>query len=542
MSSTLVSSGPETLALCLDPASVYRVLYATTADALGQCPVGVYLAQADGSFALDLEALHPEHTDPTLSIDESHSELCRVFAYRDRPLGALRFDAKPLLDETWERWLDAEFAPALFRSSYLSDTLQENRRAKEQLFYLDEMAHRLGELDLETLLVNILELTTGYLAADLASITLMRHDRCETAVDWGLPHEALESLRLSDGRPALAAVLEDRKPRLLLAEDFALDDASPYRFQHLLVLPLITQDNIWGSINLVSPERVRNAEDPHLDAVQSGVALAATAVENALLLEIKLESEREQAQLKLGHQIQSSLIPQEAPQVDGWQIAGSSVSATMIGGDYLDYFEMPDGRYGMVVADVAGKGVPAGLIMTATRAMFRAAVIQHSDPSAVLGAVNRLLCDEDFSGRFVTAIFLSIDTESAKADYAVAGHDAPVIHRDDTGTVEVLANPALPLGLRAEGEAASGSFTIRSDDSLVMFTDGVTEAMNADREQFSTERLVAVLEQHASSSAPQLLEHIVDAIDEHCGARPRHDDTTLIVVRRVVAEEKGIEG
>ncbi len=538
MSLSVSPSVAEDLALSLDPASVYRILYDFTADALGQCPIAVYIAQSDGSFVLDEDAPHAEV--PThLSAADARSSKCRIFHYRDRALGLLHFDAAPSPREEWEQWLDTEFSPALFRACYLAKTLDESRRAKEQLYYLDEMAHRLGELDLETLLVNILELTTGYLGADLGSITLLRDGRCEPGVDWGFPHSALESLQLKDGTPALEWALESRRPQLLRAEDLHFDSESPYQIEHLLILPLCTGDNTWGSINLVAPERVRGLEDPHLEAVQSGVALAATAVENALLLEIKLESEREQAQLKLGHQIQSALIPQHAPHLEGWEVEGSSTSATMIGGDYLDYLELPDGRYGMVVADVAGKGVPAGLIMTATRAMFRAAVNQHSDPKSILESVNRLLCTEDFGGRFVTAIAVAIDTDGACVDYAVAGHDAPVIHRRSRGITEALTNPALPLGLKEEAEPATGSFTMDEGDSMVIFTDGVTEAMNAEREQFSTERLAAVLERHPRSPAERLLHDIVEAIDDHCGDQPRHDDTTLIVVRRQCAAEKG---
>jgi serine phosphatase RsbU (regulator of sigma subunit) len=536
---TLAPDETSALALCLDPASVYRVLERVSSESLGQAPCAVYLARPNGCFALDPDAPHHESAPRELSEEQARQPRCHIFEYRDRPLGALRFDTPPVPDQEFERWLQAEFAPALFRSSYLTETLRENRHAKEQLHYLDEMARRLGELDLDTLLVNILELTTSYLGADLASITLVKEDRWQTAIDWGLPHEAMVSLSLRDGRLALAAVAASRQARLLTAAELITDKDTPYRFESLLILPLCTQDNVWGSINLVAPERVQQGRDPHLEAVRSGVALAATAVENALLLEIKLESEREQAQLRLGHQIQSSLIPQEAPQVPGWQIAGSSVSATLIGGDYLDYFQLPDGRYGMVVADVAGKGVPAGLIMTATRAMFRSAVVQHSEPTRILSAVNRLLCKEDFAGRFVTAIFLAIDTDAAVVEYAVAGHDSPVIQRARTGEVERLADPALPMGLQPDREPAHGRFEVQAGDALVIFTDGVTEAMNAEREQFSSDRLASILEQNPTASAFDLLERIVESIDAHCGDRPRHDDTTLIVVRRETSAKKG---
>lgn len=517
---------------------VYAILEDVCREALGREPHACYIARGDGSFERDPAG--PGHATAPDRLDTAPpAERARVFAYRGRPLGAVCFDTDIELPEPWCAWLEEEFAPALFSSSYLASTLVENRRTKDQLYYLDEMAHRLGELDLDLLLVNILELTAGYLGADLASIILLRDGAPETAVDWGLPHEALISLRLRDGEEALASALSSRRARLFQQDEFDLGEAAPYNFDRLLILPLCTTDQTWGSINLVAPDRVRDTDDPHLEAVRSGVALAATAVENALLLEMKLQSEREQAQLRVGHQIQSALIPTEAPRVPGLDIAGSSVSATMIGGDYLDYFELPDGRTGMVVADVAGKGVPAGLIMTATRAMFRTAAIRHEDPGTILTEVNSLLCAEDFGGRFVTAIFLAIDCDSQHVEFATAGHDAPLVLRARDGSVASDPQPALPLGLRPSAEPGRGSFELETGDFLVAFTDGVTEAMDADRNQFSMESLEAVLRENAACSSASILEAIVAAIDQHCGAQPRHDDTTLIVVRRIDPTSEG---
>ena len=499
--------------------------------------VGVYLAGVTRRLHLDPRCGAADDAPTSLAVgeaDDAPGPEARVtipLSFRGRAFGALLVEQvldPPMLRET----LDAEFAPALFRALYLDDTLVDNDRIREQLFYLDEMGKLIGRLDLDLLLVNVLELTTAHLGADIGSITLMRADGLETAVDWGLPHEALVSLRRRSGTPVIDEVLDTREPLLLDADELHSDDPHGYRFDHLLLLPLCTNDAVWGTINLVSPSRVPDLDSPLLDSIRSGVALAATAVENALLIEMKLSREREQEQLKLGHQIQSTLLPSESPQRPGLDIDGSSVSATMIGGDYFDYFDLPDGRLGLVVADVSGKGVPAGLIMTATRALFRATAARRSRPALILDEVNRLLCAEGFGARFVTAVFASIDPWSGVVEWSTAGHDPPSVWRAHDGTVEGEPLPALPLGLRPGFEYEAREVALRPGDVMLFYTDGVSEAMNAQREQFGEDRLHHVLAVNAGLDARSLRDRILAAIDAHCGATPRHDDTTLIVVRK----------
>ncbi len=523
------------LAGTLRPAEVYAAL----TDWLEECGSnrirGLYLAGSDERFHLDAEA--PHDPDAPRWMTETESAESVSFGFRNRPLGSIVF-AEPVTDPALREAIREDFAPALFRALYLSDAASELAHLREQIHYLDGMGKFLGELDLEQLLVNILELTTSHLGADLGSVTLLRDAEVETAVDWGLPHDALLGLRLREGTPVLEHAWAERRPLLLGAEDLEHAEDEAYRFEHLVILPLATKDAVWGSINLVFPDRAAGLDAEALESIRSGVALAATAVENALLLEIKLAREREQEQLKLGQQIQNALLPEHSPEFPGVDVAGSSVAATMIGGDYFDYFELPDGRLGLVVADVAGKGVPAGLIMTATRAMFRAAVTKISDPASVLGEVNHLLCSEHFGSRFVTAIFAAVDPQSGRVEYATAGHDAPVVVDRDGNPIDVPTLPALPMGLRATFRYENQSFSAQPGSRFVLFTDGVSEAMNAEREQFGIERIRQNLSLSTARTAREFRDALVEQIDDHCGDLPRHDDTTLIVVvRREPAEE-----
>lgn len=498
-------------------------------------PLGMYLAGRDGSHHLDRTA----HADPSapsqLHLKCAGPEpgtIAIAFDFRGKPFGAALLREGAVPPAVGEQ-LTEEFAPALFRALYLEDAVVENERMRQQLFYLDEMGKLIGQLELDLLLVNILELTSAHLGADIGSLTLFRQDGIETVVDWGLPHEAITGLTLADGTAALQRIIDSRKPLLLERSDLSETTDDSYNFEHMLLLPLCTNDGVWGSINLVAPSLVDDVDSPHLLATRSGVGLAATAVENALLFEIKLAREREQEQLKVGQQIQNALLPSEAPEVHGLDVSGSSVSATMIGGDYYDYFALPDGRLGLAVADVAGKGVPAGLIMTAARALFRAAAVRHSDPPVILEEVNKLLCAEGFGSRFVTALVAAIDPATGRVSYASAGHDAPLVWRASDDSVEDHPMPALPLGLRPDAQYSQLELQLDRGDIMVMYTDGVTEAMNTRREQFGGSRLAEVLVGSARGKrAMAVRDSIVEAVTSHCAGSPRHDDTTLIVVQR----------
>jgi len=494
-------------------------------------PRAIYLADQLGNLHLERRFAHEDDVPDRYDVETTAPDprLLR-FTFRDRAFGALLVtDPTPGLEE----FLEEDFAPALFRALYLDDALNENQSMREHLFYLDEMGKLLGQLDLDLLLVNVLELTAAHLGADIGSITLQRPEGLITAVDWGFPHEALTALTLANGQNLTDAIAASAVPVLVTDEELESSDEGDYgRIGRMIALPMCTNDAFWGSINLVAPDRVADLGSSALDGVRSGVGLAATAVENALLLEIKLSREREQEQLKLAHHIQAGLLPQEAPELDGIEVAGSSVSAAMIGGDYYDYFDLPDGRIGLVVADVSGKGVPAGLIMTATRALFRATTARLSDPPRILEEVNRLLCAEGFGSRFVTAAFLSVDVATGYCEYATAGHDPPLVWRADRKKIQGEPVPALPLGLRPNASYEDRLIRLDEGDAILVYTDGVSEAMNSEREQFGEERLRAALAAGGHDSAEGLRDRILTAVEAHCANTTRHDDTTLIAVRR----------
>jgi len=527
----ILDSAFRHLHLAIDPPAVYQELRSVSDILIGTDIRGVYLNDEAHGFVRDdafgasglPERFHP--TDDPLP--DSLQEI--IFHYRGRLLGAVAIDSTPDIDLEYARKaLEHHLAPALFRAAWLADSVEIGNKSREQLRFLQEMGSLLGRIDLEPLLINVLDLVCGFLNAPIGSIILSEDDgSLRTVVDWGLPLDALADLEVEGATP-LSIAMDHREPRLFRARE--LTSRSGGRVpERLLVMPLIASAGRIGAITLTAERANTRLGDEMLDVVRPAVSLAATAIENSRLFKHKLAREKEHQQLTVARRIQAGLLPSAPPLVDGIELAASSVSANMIGGDYFDYFMFPDGTLGLIVADVAGKGIPAGLIMTAARATFRAAALEQADPAEILTRVHKNLAEEDFNNRFVTAILARVDLQARRVTLSCAGHEPLMIRRPD-GIVERIGKPALPLGIMADAEYSNVTAEIAEDDIFVLFTDGVTDAMNPTRTQFGPDRLAEVLERF-NNDAKELRDAILNAVTDWVGSGPRHDDTTLIVAR-----------
>ena len=422
------------------------------------------------------------------------------------------------------------------QSAQLEAALRENSLYQDRIYFLTEMGNLLGQLDSSLLLVKILELTTEFVGADVGSILLVGpQGSLETTVNWGLPHEAAVDLRFLDGRPVLDHVLASGKPQSYRGSQLQPVLGGAYHVGTALFLPLRTERRVLGTILLVLPD----ADDPQraerFDVLAPAVGLAAIAVENERLVHMKLANEREQQQLKLAQEIQRGLLPAGAPAVPGLDLGALYLPATEVGGDYYDYLPFSDGSLGLVIADVAGKGVSAGLVMTAVRSIFRTASHGTSQPARLLSQVNEQLCQERLSGYFVTAACIRVDVPRNELTLAVAGHEPVLLLRGSGIEVGGTTRRQPALGLVEKMVYQEDSCRFQPGDAFVLYTDGVTEAMNSFRNQFGMRRLQEVVAQCQGLGTPAVLQSITAALDEHVGTAPRHDDITLLVGRRVLA-------
>lgn len=232
-------------------------------------------------------------------------------------------------------------------------------------------------------------------------------------------------------------------------------------------------------------------------------------------------------------EIQRSLLPKELPRVPNLEFAAYYQTARQAGGDYYDFFEIPDGRLGILIADVCGHGPAAAVLMAITHSLFHANSLPVESPSKTLDYVNgRLLKDYTHESRsFVTAFYGVFDPERRTLTYSSAGHEPPRVCNADTGTFSVLEEPRnLPLGISAESVHGEACVNLAVGDRIVFYTDGITEAHGPDRVLFGTERLDGVLcQQWATADA--LLAGVLDAVEEFTGGAAPHDDRTLLVAK-----------
>jgi serine phosphatase RsbU (regulator of sigma subunit) len=238
-------------------------------------------------------------------------------------------------------------------------------------------------------------------------------------------------------------------------------------------------------------------------------------------------------ELKVGRRIQLSLMPERCPQLPGWDVAAYYEPAREVGGDFYDFVVAPDQprQLRLAIADVTGKGVPAALFMASARTTLRAESVAGHGPASVLSRANRIFLLDAASPLFLSAFYAVLDSETAVLTYANAGHDYP-LWRYANGCLQPLNQHGLVLGLIPGTSYSESSITMAPGDSLVMYTDGVTEARDEAGALFGEERLAAVVTTAGSRSAGELVAAIVDTIAAFAGATPPADDCTIVVLKR----------
>jgi phosphoserine phosphatase RsbU/P len=229
------------------------------------------------------------------------------------------------------------------------------------------------------------------------------------------------------------------------------------------------------------------------------------------------------------------LLPASSPSFPGWQVTDLYRPARQVGGDLYDYFLLPDGghRLGLVIGDVAGQGVPAALFMATSRTLIRSAALADLTPGSTLSEANKLILQDSPSELFLSAFYGILDTRTGTLNYANAGHNPPLLYQQTRGDFLELRARGILLCVGNRISLEEKSATLDHNDILVLYTDGVTEAMNRQGEEFGVDRLRQGIAAHAEESASQILYGIVEAIDSFIGETEQPDDLTLVVAKRL---------
>jgi serine phosphatase RsbU (regulator of sigma subunit) len=246
--------------------------------------------------------------------------------------------------------------------------------------------------------------------------------------------------------------------------------------------------------------------------------------------------ERLESELETARKIQERLLPHAMPDVPGFEIAGTSLPSQQVGGDYFDFLDMSQGQLGIAIADVSGKGIPAALLMANLQASLHAQVIRPAEVAEVASRINNLLVESTDSNMFATFFYGILDQKRAVFTSCNAGHNPPLLMRREGG-IERLKAGGLLLGFMPDQEYAQESMPLKPEDILVLYTDGITEAVDTSLDSmaenlFGEERLIEVIRRHQAGSAREIQSAILAAISEFTEHSPQSDDITLVVIKR----------
>jgi serine phosphatase RsbU (regulator of sigma subunit)/anti-sigma regulatory factor (Ser/Thr protein kinase) len=300
-----------------------------------------------------------------------------------------------------------------------------------------------------------------------------------------------------------------------------------------LSVPLVSQGELIGVLNL-GPRRSEqdySSDDRRLlDALatQAAPALRVGQLVRQQQAEARTRQRFEQ-ELEVARLIQQNFLPKQLPDLPGWEVAALYRPAREVGGDFYDVIPLPDGQVGFVVGDVTDKGVPAALVMAATRSVLRASAQRLVDPSAVLERVNDHLCPDMPEKMFVTCLYGVLEPASGRFRFANAGHDLPYVKTAD-GSTELRAR-GMPLGLMPAMPYEERETVLRPGESLLLHSDGIVEAHDPDGQMFGFPKLKAAVARHPGG--PTLIDRVLEDLREHTGADwEQEDDITMVTLAR----------
>jgi sigma-B regulation protein RsbU (phosphoserine phosphatase) len=420
--------------------------------------------------------------------------------------------------------------------------LVRDQRWHEQESLLGLSRQLLSHLDLSDLIEHVVHEVRRLLSADAAALLLPSDQPgfLEFRATSGWHHDPGIERRqvVDDERTGPGQVMRSHQAQVVA--DIRVHGANwmpnwleAEGFVAYAIVPLTLNGDSLGVL-MLNQREARSPQSGEVRFLQLMANQAAMAIDKARLHEEEVKMKVLEKDLVLGQQIQMGLLPDGTPSLPDWEFAAFYQAAREVGGDFYDFIELPGvpRRLGMLIADVAGKGVPAALFMARGSTLIRTTALARRSPKAVLSLANKLMLQGRKADLFLTAFYAVLDTATGRLDYANAGHNPPLwFHRGATAIQELRAE-GIVLGIFGEIELEEQVVEVEAGDYLVFYTDGVTEAMDANHVLFGQDRLEAAIRDSEGASAQEMLDAIVATIRAFTGEIPQSDDLTLFVVRR----------
>ncbi|HLA11345.1 MAG TPA: GAF domain-containing SpoIIE family protein phosphatase [Pyrinomonadaceae bacterium] len=397
-------------------------------------------------------------------------------------------------------------------------------------------------LDLQEVLNLVLDTLDSLIPYDAAGIFVLKcadrrtgakgADTCEFQAEAvrGYDIDELSELHLKLGEGFIGQVALTGEP--IICHDVRNDPIyinAREKTRSEMVAPIISNDEVIGVFDLESDELNAYSEDD-LQVLGMLASQVAIIIEKVMLHDQLIEKQRLEAQLEVARQVQLELLPPSDPQLEGYDISAYNFPTEEVSGDYYDWVRIYDDQIGLVIADVSGKGVPAALLMAFLRASLRAATHIGYAPHISLAKVNYLLWESIERNQFVTAFYGILDATNHSLSYANAGHN-PALLLDTNGDIRFLERGGLPLGMFRETRYHEYYLSLEPGEILVLYTDGVTEAMNPKGEEFGRDRLARAVKSVAHLSARELIAAVHEEVNHWTDGVGAGDDATFFVIK-----------
>ena len=413
----------------------------------------------------------------------------------------------------------------LFRS------LRREKAENEALYRIGLLLNE--RLELEEILQTVLDHAAEVVSFEASAFYLLHQDSGE--LEWfaqrGYAEGTDEQVRLKLGSGAVGWVANSGQPLLIpdvSREPRYLSARAETRSE--IVVPVISESKVIGVLNLES-DRVDAYRPGDQRVLESFANQAAISIQRAWFLRELRDKQRLENEMRFAREIQKLFLPDDPSDLNGYELAGLNLPSRAVSGDFYDYIRIADRQYGVMIGDVSGKGAPAALIMASLRASFRAEIRNRYAISEIMEKVNELLWESTEPERFATAVYGVLDEEAGVFTYANAGHNPPLLLAADR--TELLTEGGPVLGPFTGSRYQEGRVRLASGNLLLFYTDGVTEALSPEGEEFGTARLTALARSVAAEPAAAICRRIVDAVHQHVGSEAVGDDVTL-VVRKVL--------
>src|SRR5436309_9955960 len=422
-------------------------------------------------------------------------------------------------------------------------TQPNEERLKAVLGFLSELGQVVASsAELQPILDWIVQRTTSMFAADEGSIRLLGPDAeaptLKTLIRREQPGITAGSWPSAIGMNVMGYLMLKGEP--LATPDLLQDSRFPglrntqTRIRAVLAVPLKVETRFTGMLAVTqgSPGRQWTQDEVQLLSIVAGNSAGVIEQARLRVEEQRLEEESRRLERELGvaRDIQMGLVPSRSLRLGPWEAFGKVVPARQVGGDAFDYFPLGDDRFALAIADVSGKGVPAALLMSNLQASVRAFCDgRHAIPEA-MHQVNQSLVRSASGGKFVTMFYGELDVTRGLLRYSNAGHNYPLVRREDGSLVE-LREGGLPLGILENGEYAEGELELGLADGLLLFSDGISEAPDPDGQEFGDERLQALSGSLGATRPAEAIDRVLGAVQEFRGPAVQSYAMTLVVVR-----------